>query len=158
MQNKDAGGIKNISADMPLYPIRVAAKLLGISIPLLRLYEIEGFVLPYKKESKQRLYSQLDIDRLACVRKAITERKIGIAGVKMAFAMIPCWKIKGCSKADREKCEAYTSSEKPCWSYKHFDNVCETSPCSECPVYRDFTDCNHVKSAIIEHTNNNGKM
>lgn len=138
--------------NVPVYPISIAAQLLNISIPTLRLYEKEGLIIPYKKSSNQRLYSQNDIKRLSCIRMAINEKKISIAGIKMMFSMIPCWKIKGCSKRDREHCEAYHNSAKPCWSYKHKENSCENVQCRACHVYIKYSDCNSIKQGIIEST------
>ena len=79
--------------DIPLYPISSAAKLLNISVHTLRMYEKNGLILPYKKESNHRLYSESDIDRLKCIRKAINQRKISINGIKTLYAMIPCWQV-----------------------------------------------------------------
>ena len=62
----------NISIDEPVYSIGIAAKLLGISIPTLRVYEKEGLFIPYKKQSGTRLYSQADLDRIGCIRRTIS--------------------------------------------------------------------------------------
>jgi hypothetical protein len=34
--------------DQPVYTIGIVAKLLGISIPTLRMYEREGLIIPHK--------------------------------------------------------------------------------------------------------------
>ncbi|MDE3059313.1 MAG: MerR family transcriptional regulator, partial [Bacteroidota bacterium] len=47
----------------------MAAQLVGISVHTLRMYEIEGLIIPFKKDSGQRLYSDLDVERLKCLRK-----------------------------------------------------------------------------------------
>ncbi|MGB9664543.1 MAG: MerR family transcriptional regulator [Ignavibacteria bacterium] len=57
----------------PKYKISEAAKILGISVHTLRMYEREGLIIPYKKSTKQRVYSDEDIDRLKCIRNAINE-------------------------------------------------------------------------------------
>ena len=43
----------------PKYTISSAATLLGISVHTLRMYEREGLIIPFKKESGQRLYSDI---------------------------------------------------------------------------------------------------
>ena len=62
--------------DEPKYTISMAAKLSGISIHTLRMYEREGLIIPFKKDSNQRLYTDRDIERIACIRKTINEDKI----------------------------------------------------------------------------------
>ena len=48
----------NVKMDEPKYTISNAAKLAGISIHTLRMYEREGLIIPFKKTSNQRLYSR----------------------------------------------------------------------------------------------------
>ncbi|MCJ7554861.1 MAG: MerR family transcriptional regulator [Ignavibacteriaceae bacterium] len=132
----------------PKYPIREAAKILGISVHTLRMYEREGLILPYQKDTGHRLYSDSDIDRLQCIRTAIREKKISIAGIKSLFSMIPCWQIIHCTEEDRKNCKAYAESKQPCWAYNHINNLCATIECVDCEVYISFQDCSTVKDAI----------
>ena len=133
----------------PVYSIGTVARLLGVSVFTLRLYEREGLILAEKSESNQRRYSFNDIERLKCIRRAITEQKFGIAGIKTIFSMIPCWNIVHCSEDDRKNCQAYLGHTGPCWSLKHLNNTCETRTCRDCAVYRDFADCVKVKQSIV---------
>ena len=146
-----------LNSEQPLFPIRTAAKLLNISVHTLRMYEREGLIIPFKKETNHRLYSQTDIERLNCIRKAINEYKISIAGIKTIYSFIPCWLIVNCSETDRKNCEAYTSHSNPCWSLKHKNNVCEKMECRECAVYKDYTECGDVKHLITEMINTKGR-
>jgi len=132
----------------PVYPISVAAKLLGISVHTLRMYERESLIVPFKKESNHRLYSQSDIERLNCVRRAINEYKISIAGIKTIYSLIPCWKLAGCSEKDRNSCKAFISHSNPCWSFNHKNNFCEGKECRDCTVYKDFNECGKIKDSI----------
>ena len=91
----------------PLYPIRTAAQLLGISIPTLRMYEKEGLLIPHKTAGNQRIYSDADLERLRCIRSAINESKISINGIKSIYSLIPCWEVVKCSEDDRRICNAY---------------------------------------------------
>jgi MerR family transcriptional regulator/heat shock protein HspR len=133
----------------PVYSIGTVARLLGVSVFTLRMYEREGLILAEKSESNQRRYSYNDIERLKCIRRAITEQKFGIAGIKTIFSMIPCWNIVGCSQEDRNNCEAYTGHAGPCWSYRHKNNTCASRGCRDCTVYKDFSDCGKVKQSIV---------
>ncbi|KAF0152001.1 MAG: MerR family transcriptional regulator [Ignavibacteria bacterium] len=66
----------------PIYSISTAVLLLHISVHTLRMYEREGLIIPFKRASKQRLYSRADIERLECIRTTINQMKIGINGIK----------------------------------------------------------------------------
>jgi MerR family transcriptional regulator, heat shock protein HspR len=134
----------------PVYTISVTADLLGISIHTLRMYEKEGLVIPYRKDSGHRLYSVVDIERLKCIRKAINESKISIAGIKAIYSLIPCWKITNCTEIERNNCPAYKEHTKPCWTFEHKSNVCASRVCRECSVYKDFSDCGKIKNLITQ--------
>jgi len=134
--------------NLPLYPISGAAKILDISVHTLRMYEREGLILPFKKESSHRLYSRADIERLKCIRKAINESKISIAGIKTIYSLIPCWEIAKCSKSDRENCDAFKTHARPCWTFKHSYNICGGKACRQCDVYRLYSECGKIKDLI----------
>lgn len=139
---------ENFNIEEPLYPISVAAKLLDISVHTLRMYEREGLIIPYKKESNQRLYSRADLERIECIRKAINESKISINGIKTIYSLIPCWEVVKCSEEDRKICTAYIQHTEPCWSQRHYNTTCENKNCRECDVYKNFIQCGKVKELI----------
>jgi len=142
------GGAK-MDTETPVYSIGTVARMLGVSVFTLRLYEREGLVISHKSNTKQRRYSQNDVERIKCIRRAITELKFGIAGVKGVYALIPCWSIVNCSEQDRANCEAYKGHSKPCWAHKHDSNTCSSRVCRECPVYQKLTDCSKIKESIL---------
>lgn len=137
-----------IRKDEPVFPISKAAELLKISIPTLRMYEREGLIIPFKKKTNHRLFSQSDLDRIDCIRRAINESKISINGIKMIYSLIPCWSITGCTHEERKNCASYGQNHQPCWTEKHPDTVCENKDCRECPVYKDFSECGRIKESI----------
>lgn len=132
----------------PKYPIREAARILNVSVHTLRKYEKEGLILPYQKETGHRLYSDSDIERLKCIRTAINDKKISIAGIRSMLSLIPCWEIVCCTEHDRFNCQAYAEAKKPCWTYNHINNLCASIECVKCEVYLSFQDCTTVKDAI----------
>lgn len=136
-----------IDNDLPLYPISSAAKLLDISVHTLRMYEKEGLIVPFKKESSHRLYSNSDIERLKCIRQGINEYKISIAGIKAIYSLIPCWDIVKCSEDDRNNCNSFNEHTKPCWCYAH-ENTCRERKCRECDVYKKHSECGAIKNLI----------
>lgn len=134
----------------PLFPISSAAKILGVSVHTLRMYEREGLILPHRKDSGHRLYTDSDIERLKCIRESINERKISIEGIKTIYSLIPCWNIKGCSEKDRSKCKAFTNHSNPCWSFKK--NIHSDEGCRVCNVYKNFSNCKSIKEKIAKLT------
>jgi len=138
----------NTPNDQPVYPIRTAAKLLNISVHTLRMYEKENLIIPYKKSTNHRLYSQFDIDRIKCIRQAINESKISINGIKSIYSLMPCWEVVNCSKQDRSRCAAYLRHSGPCWAVKGEETVCAKMNCRDCSVYQDYGECGSIKSFI----------
>ncbi len=136
------------ASDIPVYSIGTAARMLNVSVQTLRLYESEGLLAPYKTKGRQRLYSDADIERIACIRKAINEEKISIAGIKRIYAMMPCWEIIRCAEQDRLVCPAYKGHSGGCWTYRHTLTVCATKECRLCDVYKRASDCGKIKEAI----------
>ena len=134
----------------PKYTISNAAKLLHISVHTMRMYEREGLILPFKKESGQRLYSDKDIERVNCIRHSIKEEKLNLQGIRRMLSLIPCWAIVECSVSDRDNCDAYNSSSKPCWMINHKNNYCAGKDCRECEVYHSFGSCESIKNKLKE--------
>ncbi len=137
-----------ISKEEPIYSISTAAKLLGISIPTLRVYEKEGLIIPFKTEGNQRHYSQADLERVECIRRAINEKKISINGIKAIYSLIPCWEVVNCSQEDRAVCGAYNSEDQPCWTFAHPNTICENKSCRECEVYTNYSNCGTIKGLL----------
>jgi len=141
-----------INENEPIYPIRVAAKRLNISVHTLRMYEKEGLIIPFKKESKHRLYSEADLKRIQCIRDTINQDKVSIDGIKRILALVPCWSIIKCSEDDRKNCLALKESLNPCWTLKHRNNACTNRNCRECEVYMNFSNCHQLKDIIVKLT------
>ncbi|MGK9369922.1 MerR family transcriptional regulator [Melioribacter sp. Ez-97] len=136
--------------DEPKYTISMAAKLSGISVHTLRMYEREGLIIPFKKSSNQRLYTDRDIERIGCIRSTINEDKINIEGIRRVLALIPCWAIVKCSEEDRKECVAYSGHTKPCWMINHKDNYCSGRDCRQCEVYKSYGNCASIKNKLKE--------
>jgi MerR family transcriptional regulator/heat shock protein HspR len=132
----------------PVYTIGIIADKFNISVHTLRLYESEGLILPFKTETKRRLYSNNDIRRIKCIRDMIENQKLNFAGIKWALSMIPCWKLLPCTEKDRESCDAYTETTMPCWSVPHKAEKCQKLDCRECHVYQNFSNCNNFKEYL----------
>ncbi len=132
----------------PVFAIGVVAKKFDISVHTLRLYEAEGLILPYKTESRRRLYSQADINRIGCIREMIAKKGLNIAGIKLLLAMVPCWELLPCSEEERRDCDAYTNSTEPCWMVPHKAEKCQNLECRECKVYQSVANCSNFKEYL----------
>ena len=138
--------------DTPMYSIGTVARMLDISVFTLRMYEREGLMISHKAASTHRLYSPSDVERLKCIRHAITEEKLSIAGIRKIYSMIPCWDIVRCPESNRKKCPAFSGHAQPCWSYDHQHNACTKLDCRSCEVYKLSSDCDKIKASITNLT------
>jgi len=132
----------------PVFTIGTVARLLGVSVATLRLYDRKGLLLVHKSDGNQRLYSQEDVERLRCIRSAINEHKISIEGIRRIHSMIPCWEHVQCSPEQKLDCPAYNSPEAGCWTYKHEHNACADRLCRDCKVYKLSSDCKNIKHLV----------
>ncbi len=140
----------------PVYSIGSVARMLGVSVQTLRLYEAEGLILARKSPGGQRLYARSDVERLECIRHAITEDKISIAGIRHMQALVPCWRIMNCPQDQRQDCPAFQHHDRGCWNYRHADNTCAGRDCHSCQVYQVSTSCAGIKEVIQQFTGNPG--
>jgi MerR family transcriptional regulator/heat shock protein HspR len=136
---------------IPLYSIGTVARILGVSVETLRMYERKGLIIVRKSEGNQRLYTERDVERLRCIRAAIRDRKISVEGIRRLQSMIPCWIFINCPMEERLACPAYRSPEAGCWTYKHEVNACAGRPCIECDVYIRSADCEGLKTLVHQH-------
>jgi MerR family transcriptional regulator/heat shock protein HspR len=136
--------------NIPIYTISTAANLLNISVHTIRMYEREGLLIPFKKPSGQRLYSDADIERIECIRHSIKRGNLNIQGIKKILSLIPCWSITNCSKKERKLCNAYNSFIQPCWMYRYKENYHKTRSCRECRVYLETETCESIKQKLKE--------
>jgi MerR family transcriptional regulator, heat shock protein HspR len=135
-----------------VYSIGEAADILGVSVPTLRLYERAGLILPIRKNSKHRLYTENDLNRVRCLRQSINHKKISIAGIRSLLSTIPCWSIKECPDEIRRACPAFQSPDAPCWTVEGKPWDCSRSDCRVCSVYVESSDCQRVKQIVAQHT------
>ena len=136
--------------DTPLYPIGTAARMLGVSIHTLRMYERKGLILPHHAPSNQRLYTDRDIARVRCIRDAINVDKISIEGIRRVLSLLPCWLIINCPEGERTGCSSYAGGSGPCWHSKGKGTHCLSLQCRECTVYTEFGECHKIKMKLQE--------
>ena len=139
------------NSDEPVYGIGVAAEKFNVSVHTLRLYEAQGLILPHKTHSGRRLYSQADLDRIACIRTLLEEKGLNIAGIRWLLALIPCWKLLPCRPEDRSRCPAFTDNSRPCWMVEYKAPPCRDAECRDCHVYKSLSSCDNFKTYLKEY-------
>lgn len=141
--------MNNNQNEQPQYPIGTAAAKLGVSVQTLRLYENEGLLVIHKTAGNHRLYSDADIERIQCIRRAINEEKISIGGIKRIHGMIPCWDIVHCTDEERTHCPSFSQHVGGCWTYERTHSICAVNNCRLCDVYKLSSNCEEIKELII---------
>ena len=135
----------------PIMPIGVIARKVGMSVSAVRKYEQEGLLLPHRAASGHRLFSQEDIDRIRHIHHLIQDVGLSIEAIRRMQALLPCWKLLGCSSATRDACPAYLDATQPCWMTKGLDCARQGNECRECVVYCLGSLCTEeIKSLVYE--------
>lgn len=118
------------------YNISTAAKILGMSVRMIREYEKEGLIKPYRDPgSGYRLFSDEDLRWIRCIRELIHTEGLNIKGIRRLLTLIPCWEIKSCPKEIKEKCLAAVDRTRPCWIVAQKSCIEEANKCRSCKVY-----------------------
>ena len=118
-----------------IYSISTAAEKLGMSVRMLREYEKDGLIKPYRNPSNgYRLFSNEDLQWIRCIRDLIHQQGLNIKGIRRLLMVMPCWEIKNCPKATQEKCMAVIDRILPCWALAG-KNCKEANKCRTCKVY-----------------------
>jgi MerR family transcriptional regulator/heat shock protein HspR len=78
----------SIDRDEPVYMIGVAARLCEVHPQTLRLYERLGLIRPRRVSSKNRLYSQADIERLQQIQRFTQDLGVNLAGVEIILDLL----------------------------------------------------------------------
>lgn len=76
------------SRAQPVYMIGVAAELCGVHPQTLRQYERLGLVTPARVSTKNRLYSEQDIDRVRRIKRLTQDMGSNLAGVEIILKLL----------------------------------------------------------------------
>ncbi|MFC1670678.1 MerR family transcriptional regulator [Spirochaetota bacterium] len=151
--NKDSNYINNDSRSRSfyeaVYTIGVASEKIGISDHSLRLYESEGLIIPHKTKTGRRLYSDLDLEKVLCIKQMIKEEGLNFEGIRRLLSLVPCWKIRNCNSDNGAKCKSYMNRTKPCWDTEE-KCLNPLESCRDCTVYKSLVNCDDVESYIKE--------
>ncbi|HAH86148.1 MAG: helix-turn-helix transcriptional regulator [Armatimonadota bacterium] len=72
----------------PVYMISIAARLCEIHPQTLRLYERMGLIKPQRVGSKNRMYSDADIERVRQIQRLTHELGVNLAGVEVILSLL----------------------------------------------------------------------
>lgn len=136
---------KRDSLYKPLYNIRKAEEMSGLSASLIRAYERMGLLKPYREPGNNyRLFTKDEIEWVKRIKYLINEVGLNIEGIKCVLTINSCWENRKCSPEEREKCPAYKRYNFPCWLAKMDISCCdEVNGCYKCPYY--INSRNHPK-------------
>lgn len=135
-----------------IFPIGVAAKMIGVSPSTLRMYESEGLLIPYKTSTRMRLFSEQDLEWVRFLRTLIKKEKLSVEGIRRILALVPCWKIRNCSQEDKDNCVACKSNNNPCWNLQIVHGDCQDFECRLCDVYRNASQAFDTKNMLSTYT------
>ena len=136
---------------LPKYTLGIASRLTDIPVHSIRQYIDKGLLIPFRTETNRHLFSDVDIERLQCVKNFLDVQGLNVSGIKTLFSLIPCWAIKPCSKEDRANCEAYLTEGNPCWEASQKGPLCMVTDCRNCNVYRLSGKCHSLKALLREY-------
>ena len=72
----------------PVYMISVAARICELHPQTLRMYERLGLVRPARISSKNRMYSEADIERLRQIQHLTQDMGVNLAGVEVILDLL----------------------------------------------------------------------
>ncbi len=72
----------------PVYMIGIASRLSGVHPQTLRQYERLGLISPSRVGTKNRLYSEHDINRVKQVQRLTQELGVNLAGVEIILRLL----------------------------------------------------------------------
>jgi MerR family transcriptional regulator/heat shock protein HspR len=133
----------------PILTIGVAAKKLNVAVPTLRMYEKAGLIIPYRTETGRRMYSIADLKRVSFIKRLIKAEGLNLAGIRRLMAILPCWELKPCTMALKEKCTAYNDCKTMCWMFPATSCKISDRSCRDCSVYlKSFETTDNIKQVL----------
>jgi MerR family transcriptional regulator/heat shock protein HspR len=99
----DNDGHTELDEKERIYPIGIAAELLGVHPRTLRIYEDAGLIKPARRRGR-RYYNEDDLKWLECIRHLIHDEKISVEGLRRLVRLQDCWEIRGCGRRSRARC------------------------------------------------------
>ena len=122
----------------PVYTIRVASRLTGVSPGTIREYERQGLLRTHRdSQNNHRLFTQTELKWIMHIWHLIHKEGLNYEGIRRLLFTTPCWKILKCPAKHRNSCEVYKENRSACWSLDEFPECCVDNQrtCQTCKVY-----------------------
>ncbi len=133
----------NSDRGQPVYPLNVAAQLVGLSPRSLRAYEEAQLIEPARVGgNRQRMYSEQDLQWFRCIRDMIHDEGLTVVGIRRLLDLVPCWEVRHCSPDQARECAPYQNVPRMA------ENAAKAAPAAAVPV----EEAGHAASdeAVVE--------
>ena len=132
--------IKESDQFKPVYTMKEVTRETGFDANLIRHYEREGLIRPYRNPSNNhRMFTRDEIEWLKKIYRLIHESGLNIEGIRFLLTVNECCKHRECLEEKRSTCPAFLQKNYPCWYFKSDINCCQT--------HQDCYNCIHYISA-----------
>lgn len=121
----------------PVFTIRVASQLSGVTASTIREYERQGLLKPYRiPNSNHRLFSRLEVMWIRNIWRLLHQEGLNVKGIRRLMCLDPCWKVLRCLPQARETCTV-AANGMPCWTQREHRGCCQPAEvaCQSCTVY-----------------------
>ncbi|MCC7202962.1 MAG: MerR family transcriptional regulator [Nitrospirae bacterium] len=122
----------------PVYTIRVASSLTGVSSGTIREYERQGLLRIHRdSRNNHRLFTHAEIKWITHIWHLIHREGLNYEGIRRLLLTTPCWKVLKCPAELRNACQVYMDSKSACWSLDELPRCCvaNSRKCQTCRVY-----------------------
>ncbi len=129
--------IKQSDRFKPLFTMKQVTQETGFDANLIRHYEREGLVSPYRNPvNNHRMFTRDEIEWLKTIYRLLHEFGLNIEGIRFLLTVNECWKSRECPETNKSSCQAFLQRNFPCWYLKPEINCCPTNQdCYNCINY-----------------------
>ena len=141
----------------PVYTIRVASFLTGVSSGTIREYERQGLLRTHRdSKSNHRLFTQAETKWITHIWHLIHKEGLNYEGIRRLLLTTPCWKVLKCPINMRSNCEVYLDQKSACWSIDKLPGCCvmNNRKCQTCRVYDSAHDNPYLVPTIVIESGN----
>ena len=120
----------------PKFGMKAVSKKTGIENNLIRHYEKQGLIKPYRDpENNYRIFTGDEVEWLIRIKKLINEIGFNIQGIRVLLTLHPCWEASNCPDKIRDTCNVFNKKSMPCWFYDCELECCLEKECYHCEYY-----------------------
>lgn len=120
----------------PEYFIKEVVKMTGVEPNVIRKYEKQGLLKPYRQPKDNfRRFSRDEVEWIKTIWSLIHEKGMSIEGVLRIITANKCREYFDCSEEDQKDCEISVSGKCPCWKLNAMGKKCKHGNCFECDFY-----------------------